>query len=223
MDSDEVVSALVRGAGAAVKGFLPGPLVVASEVLGALSDALQSGDQRLARALQQEILDTVLSAVPELQKRVATLESSGVAIKLADVMRVAEHYTHAWRTAVDAKKRKLLEEAFVRSFDRELYESGLLNALWERLERLSYGDLFLLRDLVEAGDGGLRQVHQKYNTQKSASLGNFHARNLIREGLCWSSMGRDADADARPSELGEKLHALALAPREETTVREPTG
>jgi hypothetical protein len=144
-----------------------------------------------------------------------------VPINVSDFVRVVEQYARAWRDAADAKKRKLLEDAFVRSFDRELYESGLLNALWERLDRLAYGDLVLLRDVIEAAGNPPHStaVLEAHGATSAEGLGAFHLSNLDRERLV---LIVDPKIHGQPiyvncTELGRRLWLLAFSVRESSS------
>jgi len=172
--------------------------------------AMTTGDQRLAEWIQEEVREAVFRRLPEVERKCQELIDGGVDVKLSDVAHIGNHVAKGWSTAADPKKRKILEDAFVRSFDRELYESGLLNTLWERLERLSYGDLFLLRDLVEAGeknrDADREAVIKKHELRKNGGLGPFHAQNLVNEGVAFHPSALDS---IRANELGSLMYKLA--------------
>jgi hypothetical protein len=168
----EPVSAVVAG-------------ILAAGRLG-LHAAGGTGTQRLRAAVQNEIEGAVLTVLPEVLRRIEQLEANGSKVNASDFATVVENFARSWSGAADAKKRKLLEDAFVRSFDPELYESGVLNALWDKLDRLSYGDLNLLRDFGVAGKGAGASVQAKHDLKNGTSEGRYHAFKLLSEGLCWS-------------------------------------
>lgn len=170
---------------------------------------LTTGDQRLEDWIQEEVREAVFRRLPEVERKCQELIDAGVDVKLTDVAHVGNHVARGWSTAADPRKRKLLEDAFVRSFDRELYESGLLNTLWERLERLSYGDLRLLRDIVEVARASHGQTRRgMHELTEELSLAAFHAANLQREALMVLNRVNN-EAHALPTDLGVRLYRLA--------------
>lgn len=204
MDHDEVIDAVVKGAIKVANSVLPAPAAVLADLIriGLGKD----GTERLREAEAEEVREAVFARLPEVERKMHALSTQGVPINVSDFLRVLEHFGKAWTKAADSKKRERLEAAFVRSFDKELYESGLLNALWERLDRLSYGDLRLLRDLHEAGEHR-DAVKNEWRLAGGDSLGRFHGQNLDREGLVWSPY-KELDG-IRPNDLGKRLYDLA--------------
>lgn len=211
MDHERGVKLAKDAAATIALGVLPGPASVLADIAKLGLQALGgTGTDRLRDAVQAEVEETVFSSFPALQQQVKRLEAEGVKVNTSDVARIIENFARSWSSAADAKKRKVLEDAFVRSFDRELYESGLLNALWERLDRLSYGDLFLLRELGEAGKGAATSVQRKHDLVNGSSLARFHATNLLREGLGWSPAAHSDPSGTGITDLGLRLYELAL-------------
>jgi hypothetical protein len=188
--------------------LLAGALKVALMSGGALSDLFDPANKQLADWIRDEVSDAVFRRMPEVEQRITALELAGAQPKLADLANMVNTHARAWAKAADSKKRKLLEDAFVRSFDRELYESGLLNALWERLERLSYGDLFLLRELVEASArGNLQAVRRQHRLGDIDSIGAHHASMLLGAGLAVKN-GTFSE-NVVPTDLGKRMRDLA--------------
>lgn len=209
MDHEKVVEG-VQSVAVAIAKEVP-VLGTAVKLTIAVRDGfLASGDKRLDDWVREEVREVVLRQFPEAVKRIEALESAGAGPKVSDFVHVANAFARAWTTSADSKKRKLLEDAFVRSFDRELYESGLLNALWDRLDRLAYGDLQLLARLAEvavedeASDQSFHEFKMQLGFGMTTSLTCFHAGNLKREGLLTS----DAD-DAYVTDLGRRMRDLA--------------
>lgn len=201
VDHDEAVEAIKHGAQdtavAAIDTALSMPVV------GLLRDLLKLGlgpssDDRFRDAVSAEIADAALRRLPQVEAAVAELLRAGAGVNASDFRRVLEHFARAWTTAADAKKRRLLEDAFTKSFDPELYESGLLNVLWARMERLSYGDLRLLRDLAEIKEYQL--LERRHRLAQQTSIGAFHLSNLEDEGLTRGTS---------PTDLGKRLCQLA--------------
>jgi hypothetical protein len=208
MDHEKAVEG-VQGVAVAIAKEMP-ILGTALKISIAVRDSfLPNGDKRLDDWVRDEAREVVFRQFPEALKRIEALEAAGAEPKVSDFVHVANAFARAWTTAADSKKRKLLEDAFVRSFDRELYESGLLNVLWGHLDRLSYGDLFLLRELHEA-DRAAMAKERKLN--KGGSLGSYHAASLRNEQLVWSHMGVADVVYIEPTELGSRLYQLAWKP-----------
>jgi hypothetical protein len=205
MDHDEAAELAIKGTLVAAKALLPAPVQVLVELAGL--GLGKDGTDRLRDAVAQEIEDAVFTRLPEVERKMAVLARAGVRFNVSDFVRILEHFGKTWTKAADSGKRERLEAALVRSFDPELYKSGLLNTLWEKLDRLSYGDLSLLKDLHEAGAN--RDGLEDWHLADDDSLGQFHADNLYREGLVWSNTGMKDGRSARPNELGRRMHALA--------------
>jgi hypothetical protein len=207
VEHDEAMEKMKSAVLAAGRATLPSLAKALLELgAGGLDLLGGTGTQRLQKWVEEEIWDAVLRRLPEVEARVADLQRAGVPINVSDFVRVVEQYARAWRDAADAKKRKLLEDAFVRSFDRELYESSLLNVLWDRLDRLTYGDLFVLRRLLEVRQDGEGLVNRRRELHLShpESLNYFHATNLVEAGLCSGH-----PAQCLPTELGKRVCELA--------------
>ena len=183
-----------------------------------------TGTERLRAAVQAEIEDAVLRRLPEVEKQVAALQREGVPINATDFARLVQCYARAWRDSADPRKRKLLEDAFVRSFDKELYESGLLNVLWERLETLGYGDLRLLGELVEAkgGAAAVDEVRKRWGVGVPSKLGTFHGENLARAGLV-AYMPQSGVGGCNPTDLGHRMWQLAWEQLPDPNVRAESG
>lgn len=165
--------------------------------------------ERLIEAERAERRAAISRRADELQANIAKLVRDGVPVNLSDFIRVTEHASKAWSQAADAKKRSLIEDALVNSFDPELYESGLLNTLWGCIDRLSYGDLVLLRAFVDARPDDLPSLRKESGLTNQESLGAFHASALMREGLAWNALGHPPAGALTPTDLGRRLRALA--------------
>ena len=70
-------------------------------------------------------------------------------IEAADVAAIINAAMKASEKTADAKKRKLLKNAVVNAFDIEQYQAGLTLRLFEILKNIEYGDIVILRKIVE--------------------------------------------------------------------------
>ena len=70
-------------------------------------------------------------------------------IEAADVAAIINAAMKASEKTADAKKRKLLKNAVVNAFDIEQYQAGMTLRLFKILENVEYGDVIILRKIVE--------------------------------------------------------------------------
>jgi hypothetical protein len=171
---------------------------------------LTTGTQNLQAAVQAEVAEHLVELRPLLLQNIAALEAAGVPFKAADAANFVGSFSRAWAKAANQELRERLDAAFLRSFNKDLFEQGLINALWERLERLAYGDLRLLNQLCDLVD--YEAFAREHSPGGAGDIDAFHGANLIREGLAWAS--RDYPQSTRiiyPTDLGRRMRELAWA------------
>lgn len=193
-----------------------------------------SADKRLADAVAREIEDEVLSAAPELKRRISQLEADGKRPSRATVAMVFEAFAKS-RVQAEGNKRKLLLNALRNAFDPELYEASMTNTLFGIIDALDYGDLaYLLRlaDAVAASgikdQRGVRIVGSApigYDVptpwRDISNLDPYHATRLLTHGLLHRRRNRPdqpgdgVDDAAVVTGLGFRMTALIRDPESE--------
>jgi len=147
-----------------------------------------TGTARLQAAVAEEIAEAALRRLPEVEQKVRELLARDVPISPNDFARILSEFARAYQNTADAKKRKVLEDAFVNSFSQDLYDAGLLTVLWQKLDRLSYGDLRLLKEIADAGENAEKTVIGKAEVKNKATVKSFHYNSLAAEMLVSSNI-----------------------------------
>lgn len=151
------------GIGASVAGTLK-----ASFGLGKFSP-----EERLKNRQFKWLLDTMVTISEKVDRLLKELpvEEQPQPADVASIMKAAIEVSE--KTA-DAKKRKLLKNAFVNAFDREQYETGLTLRFFSILKNVEYGDVDLLKELVnKSKDVPLRSL----STNRDALV--FHHLDVL--------------------------------------------
>ena len=116
----------------------------------ALAQALgiTTANQRMNAYLQQEFEDWISSIAIELQARIEQLEDTASKPTASDVLALVTAVQKVYENTGDQTKRDLLRRAVVNAFDPDLFHKGVTLRLLSILDDLTYGDVFLLRELA---------------------------------------------------------------------------
>jgi len=196
----KLASALLGGAaglasGDPVFGLFAGAIAQGSfetgwEAINALRGRLQSRSAAEAAARLAPRAEEIRE-----NREALTSATDGDAGGAADVAAILEMYLAAWTKAADERLRKLVENAAVNSFDPDRYEAGLNRTLFDILSRIEYGDVHVLRSLLEERD--------QLATVREPSLRSFHLRRLTEVRLAVSP---NSDGSGTViTELGRRL------------------
>ncbi|MEQ1564486.1 MAG: hypothetical protein ABMA64_02525 [Myxococcota bacterium] len=176
---------------------------------------IKTASARMNTSIMQSHAEWLEERVKDLEQGYQALRDKGIDAQPTDARPIAEAIDRAFRRTADPSKRKLLELAATHAFDQELYELGLTLVLLEKLERLTYGQIALLRKL---SDG--QYVSLPTWVSEPGSIDHFLTEGLIRSGLVRSQRGVDTDfwlsassADAVGiTGLGQRMLALLSEP-----------
>lgn len=142
---DTVVDAFSMAAGAmagAIGVATMGPLGAVAGTVVHLS---------LRHTLKTESVRELLKVAPQVAEKVGHLqeemgdEAPGASEVASTLLLAAE----ANETATNKAKKRLIQNAFVNSFDIELYKEGINKHLFDLLEKLEYPELVLLEELSQ--------------------------------------------------------------------------
>lgn len=97
------------------------------------------------------LLDTIVTISEKIDRLLKELPVEEQP-KPADVASIMEAAIEASRKTADAKKRKLLQNAVVNTFNLEQYQTGLTLRFFSILQDVEYGDVFLLRNLANQSE-----------------------------------------------------------------------
>lgn len=170
---------------------------------------IETAAARADKAVAVDQAGWMFDRVSDLEESVRQHGEQLEGFRWSDVGPVVEALAAAHRTTADPNKRKLLEAAARNAFDPEIYQSGMTVVLLEKLERLSYGDVVLLR--------GLDSERSVNDTDLEA----HHAQMLADERLVYlRRYGGSARFSIGRTELGKMLLRLLI---EDVPAREPNG
>lgn len=134
-------------------------------------------------------------------------------IEAADVAAIINAAMKVSAKTADAKKRKLLKNAVVNSFDIEQYQEGLTLRLFSILENVEYGDVEILRQICQ------KNIKEKDGTHistlkilPSSGIGDilYHHLKILEEQdliVMWNKanpLGAGSQGVTKISDLGEK-------------------
>ncbi len=187
----------------------------------ALSTALgiTTANQRMNAYLQQEFVDWISEIAIELKDRVDRLEEERTKPTASDVLAVVAAVQKVYANTADQTKRDMLRRAVVNAFDADLYQKGLTLQLLSILDRLTYGDVFLLRELASGAKESQPRKWYGPNDQGAAqkfvvSIERISVLTLIDAGLVYPSVPttdrqwRSANIQVWPTKLGHLLLRL---------------
>lgn len=127
----------------------------------------------------------------------------------ADVAAIIEAAMEASRKTAGAKKRQLLKNAVVNSFNPAQYQAGLALRFFSILQNVEYGDVELLRRIASASDAV--QIKSLGNSINSLAYHHLEVLNKLDLVLVWNHnsntpLGMNTtQAHTKMSELGEKF------------------
>jgi hypothetical protein len=139
----------------------------------------------------------------------ATQAAEDAAAAPEDLRAILDGLKRAARNAV-GKKWKLLEHAARNAFDRDLYESGMVLDLLEKLERLSYPEIHVLQELPTEVASDVRQDNPI--TERVYLLNKLLAEGLIVLFNRTPATKVAPGDQVRPSEVGVRLVKLLRVP-----------
>ena len=130
-------------------------------------------------------------------------------IEAADVAAIINAAMKASEKTADAKKRKLLKNAVVNAFDVEQYQEGLTLRLFKILEQVEYGDVEVLKQVLEESKKQAKGSLIEFNVNRKGSMKEHHLGILINLTLI-SEYGTTYKERERYhkiviSEMGERL------------------
>lgn len=144
-------------AGAVLNHYAPGHDIEAAllakgipAVGGFLAAVVTADAQKVSEAVRREQVADLVNddAKRRLEQNFKALSDKGTTPSTSDISGVYADFSKCWMNA-DPDKRRILRNAFINAFDPELYESGILTVLFEKLDSLCYGDLVLLSVCVD--------------------------------------------------------------------------
>lgn len=235
-DEESVGKAIVKGAlsgawkGAFAGGATTGPAgIIPGAGLGVLAgggasaiEALVSGLKGTgADRLDDAIIAEAAAAVEEVESElIANLEArvaeGGQAHIAGNAAATANAWWKAWRSTPDDKKRRLLMAALVNAFDKDTYEEGLAMRLLSIVSELDYGELYLLKVLVERPQKLLDLMPKDYVAGGIIGyhLTRLEEQRLVRFGNLFGMLAQANQGNPRawesvhPTSLGTRLAAL---------------
>jgi hypothetical protein len=207
------------------------------EGIGAVIEWMRthSPDARLERTITEAEADAKVRALidiaPELRLRIEERTKEDPDAATASLPALVRAWERAWERTADAKKRRVIMAALVRSFDKDSYEEGLSLRFFALLERLDYPELELVLHGFSSDPDATLSMHR-------SSPGNVtvakNPRSLLREHLrvlhvehivTWVGAGRDpADEfvnSAQLTELGERFRRWLPSEAEKPHAAEP--
>jgi hypothetical protein len=172
----------------------------------------------MEEALEEDAWDFVNEAATHVHQVMNSWEGvpENERPKPAEIGAVLHEAVKAARGAVNRDKRRLLRNAIVNAFSKEMYEEGLVRRLLRVLDDLEYGDVHTLNDFsgVEGENTQLRKFGGATGSARRHHVGVLAAHGLI------SITGYDKDAPPEESHngwiamthLGRRLLALVKDP-----------
>jgi hypothetical protein len=183
--------------------------------LGTAGSVIREGIRARSGALrdmrQQEAMASLEEKVDGVEAGLRSLRDRGFGTP-ADVARIVDAFLEAWGNAQDARVRRVVRDATVSAFDAKRYEEGLSVMVLDRLGRLPYGALYLLKRIVAT-----RPVNNTVPTPKvggllpwyaSGSLDGMFASLLEAEGLIFPVGDPRDPRSSWPTQPTELAYAL---------------
>lgn len=140
----------------------PGIAAALGAIRAAVSKFCPTGTQEFQAAVEEEIRSAVFTRLPEVEANLRGLLAREQPVTAQDFVHAVSEFSRSYQQSIDERKRAMLKEAFVNTFNPDLHEAGLVELLWAKLDRLSYGALQCLRDIVAQGPPErISQIHRE--------------------------------------------------------------
>ena len=205
--------------------------VIAIPVLGAAIKEVVSAGVGLGKyspneRLKNKQFNWVINEIGKISHRIDILLNklpSDEQIEAADVAAIINSAMKASEKTADAKKRQLLKNAVVNSFDIEQYQQGLTLRLFKILEEVEYGDVQILSVVKEINVEGIgysekyeiKSLLKNLQNENSSGIGNIfyhHLEILEKQNLVviWNRLsnqplGIASQGNVQITDLGKKF------------------